>query len=31
MIKNIIEAKLQEYQFKVNNHMLVTQSFLIKI
>ena len=31
MIKNINEVKLQEFQFKVNNHILVTKSFLLKI
>ena len=30
-IKNIKEVKLQEFQFKVNNHNLVTKSFLHKI
>ena len=30
-IKNIKEVKLQEFQFKVNNHILVTKSFLHKI
>ena len=29
-IKNIKEVKLQEFQFKVNNHILVTKSFLHK-
>ena len=31
MTKNIKEVKLQEFQFKVNNHILVTKSFLPKI
>ena len=31
MIKNIKEVKLQEFQFKVNSHILVTKSFLLKI
>ena len=31
MIKNIKEVKLQEFQFKVNNHILVTKSFLLKV
>ena len=31
MIKNIKEVKLQEFQFKVNNHILVTKTFLLKI
>ena len=31
MTKNIKEVKLQEFQFKVNNHILVTKSFLLKI
>ena len=31
MTKNIKEVKLQEFQFKVNNHILVTISFLLKI
>ena len=31
MVKNIKEVKLQEFQFKVNNHKLVTMSFLLKI
>ena len=31
MIKNIKEVKLQEFQFKVNNHIFVTKSFLLKI
>ena len=30
-IKNIKEVNLQEFQFKVNNHILVTKSFLHKI
>ena len=30
-IKNIKDVKLQEFQFKVNNHILVTKSFLHKI
>ena len=30
-IKNIKEVKLQEFQFKVNNHIPVTNSFLHKI
>ena len=30
-IKNIKEVKLQEFQFKVNNHILVKKSFLHKI
>ena len=31
LTKNIKEVKLQEFQFKVNNHILVTKSFLHKI
>ena len=31
LIKNILEVKLQEFQFKVNYHILVTKSFLLKI
>ena len=31
LIKNIKEVKLQEFQFKVNYHILVTKSFLLKI
>ena len=31
MTKNIKEVKLQEFQFKGNNHILVTKSFLLKI
>ena len=31
MIKNTKEVKLQEFQFKVNNPILVTKSFLLKI
>ena len=29
--KNMKEVKLQEFQFKVNNHILVTKSFLLQI
>ena len=31
MTINTKEVKLQEFQFKVNNHILVTKSFLLKI
>ena len=31
IIKNIKEVKLQEFQFKVYNHTIVTKSFLLKI
>ena len=31
MVKNIEEIKLKEFQFKINNHILVTKSFLYKI
>ena len=31
MIKNIQEVKLQEFQFKGYNHILVTESFHRKI
>ena len=30
-IKNIKEVKLKDFQFKINNHILVTKSFLFKI
>ena len=31
MTKDIKEVKLQEFKFKVNNRILVTKSFLLKI
>lgn len=31
LIKDIKEVKLREFQFKINNHILVTRSFLYKI
>ena len=31
LIKNIKEVKLQEFQFKVNYHILVTNPFFIKL
>ena len=30
-IRNIKEVKLKDFQFKINNHILVTKSFLFKI